>query len=378
MASWEEHLERWMRAGVVDAATAERVRAYESTQEMPDEHRWQVAVMLSLGVILLVGGTMLFVGSHWNQVSPWQQLSLVMGFLAIFHALAVVSAKRFPGMATALHGVGTAGAGAAILTVGQIFNMQEHWPTVMLLWAICAGTGCWLLRDQVQQVLTMVLVPAWFVCEWSYYAEGYRSSDIYIARMAAVIAAVFITSFLASRRRGVFWSLYVIGALGLIVATVNLSRGWNSWEHEPTLPIGLRFASIAIIAATITAGWLWERRNLMPVLAVALAAYLLPWRPVYAVQQPYPHDEPGAIMYALVATVCVVVAWWALRQKSRAVVNYAVVVFGMTILWFYSSSLMNKLGRSLGLIGLGTLFLLGGVVLERLRRTLIAGMAVQV
>ncbi len=175
MASREEHLERWMRAGVVDAATAERVRAYESTQEMPDEHRWQVEVMLSLGVILLVGGTMLFVGSHWNQVSEWQQLSLVMGFLEIYHELAVVSAKRFPGMATALHGVGTAGAGAAILTVGQIFNMQEHWPTVMLLWAICAGTGCWLLRDQVQQVLTMVLVPAWFVCEWSYYAEGYAA-----------------------------------------------------------------------------------------------------------------------------------------------------------------------------------------------------------
>jgi uncharacterized membrane protein len=95
------------------------------------------------------------------------------------------------------------------------------------------------------------------------------------------------------------------------------------------------------------------------------------------VQQPYPHAEPGAVLYAVVATTCVVVAWWALRQKSRAVVNYAVVAFGMTILWFYSSSLMNRLGRSLGLIGLGILFLLGGVVLERLRRTLIAGMAVQ-
>jgi hypothetical protein len=37
---------------------------------------------------------------------------------------------------------------------------------------------------------------------------------------------------------------------------------------------------------------------------------------------------------------------------------------------------MDKFGRSLGLIGLGILFLAGGAVLERLRRKLIADMAV--
>jgi len=81
-------------------------------------------------------------------------------------------------------------------------------------------------------------------------------------------------------------------------------------------------------------------------------------------------------MYALVAVTTVVVAWWGLRQKSRAVVNYAVVAFGLTVLWFYFSSLMDKFGRSLGLIGLGILFLAGGAVLERVRRKLMADMAV--
>jgi uncharacterized membrane protein len=109
MAAWEEHLQRWERAGAVDAATAERVRAFEAHRETPTEHRWQVGVVLALGIILLVGGLMLFVAAHWNQVSPWQRLSLVVGFLAIFHVLATVSANRFPGMATALHGVGTVG-----------------------------------------------------------------------------------------------------------------------------------------------------------------------------------------------------------------------------------------------------------------------------
>jgi uncharacterized membrane protein len=53
------------------------------------------------------------------------------------------------------------------------------------------------------------------------------------------------------------------------------------------------------------------------------------------------------------------------------VVNYGIAAFGLTVAWFYFSSLMDRLGRSLGLIGLGMLFLLGGWVLERVRRRLI-------
>jgi hypothetical protein len=47
-------------------------------------------------------------------------------------------------------------------------------------------------------------------------------------------------------------------------------------------------------------------------------------------------------------------------------------MFGMTVLAFYFSSLMDKLGRSLSLVGLGVVFLLGGWALEQLRRRLIA------
>ena len=48
------------------------------------------------------------------------------------------------------------------------------------------------------------------------------------------------------------------------------------------------------------------------------------------------------------------------------------IAFALTVAWFYFSSLMDKLGRSLGLIGLGILFLLGGWLLERFRRKLMA------
>jgi hypothetical protein len=47
------------------------------------------------------------------------------------------------------------------------------------------------------------------------------------------------------------------------------------------------------------------------------------------------------------------------------------VIFAATVLAFYFSQVMDKLGRSLSLVGLGILFLAGGWALDRLRRRLV-------
>jgi hypothetical protein len=48
--------------------------------------------------------------------------------------------------------------------------------------------------------------------------------------------------------------------------------------------------------------------------------------------------------------------------------------FAIAAGWFYFSDIMDKLGRSLGLIGLGILFLAGGWTLEKARRRLVTRM----
>jgi hypothetical protein len=55
-------------------------------------------------------------------------------------------------------------------------------------------------------------------------------------------------------------------------------------------------------------------------------------------------------------------------------VNYGIAAFALTVMWFYFSSVMDKLGRSFGLIVLGVLFLAGGWMLEMARRRLMAHM----
>jgi uncharacterized membrane protein len=77
----------------------------------------------------------------------------------------------------------------------------------------------------------------------------------------------------------------------------------------------------------------------------------------------------------MVAAAAVFLVAWGVRTSAKALVNYGMVAFAFTVLWFYFSSVMDKLGRSLGLIMLGVLFLAGGWVLERTRRTLVSSIA---
>lgn len=382
MTTWQQQLTRWVSAGLIDAPTADRIRAFEQADETPSGARWQVLIAVILGGILLGAGVLLFVAAHWDQVSPNQRLALVVVMLALLHLGAIVSTERFPAMATALHGVGTIAAGAAIAMVGQIFNMQEHWPAAILLWALCAASGWWFLRDQFQQICCMLLAPAWIICEWTYRASVYSGQDIYLERVIAMVAIVYLTAFLHSRKEVVFGVLFSLSAIALIITTGLLAAGWSDgWHTPPALPLRFRLGAIALMLLMLALGWIWERRSIIPALAVLVMVFALPWLQASVhdryefTTQSYTHNEPSLLAYALVAAVAILLSAWGVREASRSIVNYGIFGFAITVGWFYFSSLMDKLGRSLGLIGLGVLFLLGGWLLERVRRNLLSKMS---
>jgi uncharacterized membrane protein len=133
MDNAERYVTRWQTAGLLDSQTATAIRAYEQAQQKPAGRQWQVLVALILGGILLGAGVLLFVAAHWENVSPLVRTLMVLSMLVFFHGLGLLVHNRFSGFATAMHALGTVSAGAAIALVGQIFNMQEHWPAAVFL-----------------------------------------------------------------------------------------------------------------------------------------------------------------------------------------------------------------------------------------------------
>jgi uncharacterized membrane protein len=62
---------------------------------------------------------------------------------------------------------------------------------------------------------------------------------------------------------------------------------------------------------------------------------------------------------------------WGVREGRGERVNFGAAIFAATVIAFYFSQVMDKLGRSASLVGLGLLFLAGGWALERVRRRLV-------
>ena len=381
MPSVPDLLDRWTRAGLLDAATAERISQFEASQQRPAGLRWQVLLALIFGAILLATGVSLFVAAHWDQLSPSARFAVVMGMIVVLHAAAIAAHDRFAWLATTLHGIGTVAAGAAVALVGQIFNIQEHWPAGILLWALCALAGWALLRDQVQQTIALLLLPTWLICEWSARTAGYRGEELYLARMVAVIAAAYLVGFLDEKRKLVFGVLFAASSVTLIACMTGLTEYWElwqSWQTKPAMPINLQVLGwLCIAVLPLLLAWRLNRKSVVPVAVVLVTVILLPhlyrmssgegWWGGPGNIQPTP-SLPAHIWVALVAAFF---AWWGVQQASRAMVNYGIVCFALAVLWFYFSSVMGKLERSFSLMMLGVLFLGGGWALEKMRRKLV-------
>jgi uncharacterized membrane protein len=386
MTDIEGLLSRWQSAGVLDAAAADHIRAYEHAQKKPAGMRWEVLAALILGAILLACGVALFVSAHWDDLGPGARFSLVMAMVAVFHIGGALTRENFKPLSMSLHAVGTLATGAAIALVGQIFNIEEHWPAAVLMWAVAAAAGWLLLRDQPQQLLTLLLFPAWVLCELVYYTERYIGQYTYLGRFLVVWSILYVTFFVSSRRAAVRWILFAAGAVASVVGTVFMLEGWRSWGSDSGfIPFGIRvWAWIAIAAIPLIIAAFRGHKGLIPIAGAVAFILALPWCQRVWIEHfkdwqgnpsSYGRNEPNLAAHALVAAFAVFLIWHGVRVASRALVNFGMVGFAIAVGWFYFSNLFDKFGRSLGLMGLGVLFLLGGWALEKMRRRLIAGMA---
>jgi uncharacterized membrane protein len=388
MPDIESLLTRWQSAGVLDAATAARIRAHEAQSAPRDSPglKWQGVTALILGAILLACGVVLFISAHWDQLGPGARFSLVCAMVAVFHIAGGFARPRFLGLSTALHAVGTVASGAAIALVGQIFNIQEHWPAAVLLWALAALAGWALLHDQAQQALALLLVPAWIVCELDFRMSGHIGEGIYMGRLCFLWAILYITFFLASRRRAVQGILFAVSIVAAGLAIYGMLSAWESGNSNQTfIPFSTRvWAWIAIAAIPLLIAAFHGHKGLVPI-AVAIAFVIaLPWC-YHSITESYSapngatstwvRTDPNLLAYALVAAFAVFLCAWGVRLASRALVNLGIVGFAASVGWFYFSDILDKLNRSLGLIGLGILFLAGGWALEKMRRRILARMA---
>jgi uncharacterized membrane protein len=373
---WESILERWQAAGFIDGATAGRIRAFESDRPENQGLHWPTILAISFGGLMLGAGVLLFVAAHWDQLSPAQRLTSVILLVAAFHVFGAFTSDDFPNLATVFHAVGTVALGAGIFLAAQIFNLNEGWSGGVLLWALGAALGWAILRDWVKATFIALLVPLWLSGKWMDITQGARARDAILAEGLLMLALSYLTARgpggSSPLRRALSW----IGAIALLpcVAFVlaaefeNLHEmpagkellGWTAAIGLPLL-VAFLFRGSAVWMNVLACGWV-----------LILGTMHYSYRGGNRTGISYFYNEIAPFLWCLLGSVGLIA--WGLRDGRKERINFGVAGFGITVLWFYFSSVMDKLGRSESLIGFGVIFLLGGWFLERARRRLVANL----
>jgi hypothetical protein len=296
--------------------------------------------------------------------------------VALFHVTGAMVAERFPPLATSLHAVGTISLGAGIFLSGQIFHLQEHWPGGVMLWAIGAWIAWALLRDWPQTALAAILTPVWLGGEWFEATRGFQGGEKVIAEGGLLLAITYLSALLPGKDSSARKALAWIGGILLIPMTYSTALcGIFSFNREhPLSDIMLFTGWCAAIALPLLLAFLL-RRNAAWMNAVAVLWVLLlgttgmgrHWSP----EGLSSHLWRQLGFYIVCAIGSIGLVAWGLMESRRERINLGVAGFALTVLSFYFSTVMDKLGRSASLIGLGILFLLGGWLLEKTRRRLV-------
>ena len=362
---WDRALTRWTNAGLIDAGVADRIRRYERDRPEADGLHWPALLAISLGALMAGAGVLLFVAAHWDTLPPGARFAIVLAGVGVFHVAAALAATRTPVVAAALHAAGTIALGGGIYLSGQIFNMAEGWPSGLLLWAAGAWLAWLVLRHEVQLLLAASLTPAWYVSEWlvAIRRAGWRNwdEDVVTAAAVALMALALFTrpSAPAHRRGGLVW----LGAVVLVPALAFLALTTASPVTLASWPLTILVLAVAIVVVVpLAAAWLLRGR------AAWVNGAALGW---LLMLLPLARFRDALILFGWWALGALALAAWGVREGRTERINLGAFAFAVVVLVFYFSSVMDKLGRSASLLGLGLLFLAGGWALERTRRTLI-------
>ena len=180
----------WTKEGLIGEAQRERILA-----RYPDEagSGRMTFVLRTLGVIVLFASLLLVISHNWTELGRGGRMGAVTGVLVLLQGIALAYFLRERPTGSLLgHLASCAGFGAAIITTGQVFHLDNHSPDAVLAWALGILPIVLLLRSALLHILYLVLIGTWY---------GMKTSITEQAPALAYLALIAPTAWAAYFRR---------------------------------------------------------------------------------------------------------------------------------------------------------------------------------
>ncbi|TJY63040.1 DUF2157 domain-containing protein [Sinimarinibacterium sp. CAU 1509] len=362
------------RAGVIDAQTAQRLRAhYSAVASASGWARWLFPV---LGALLIGLGIVLLVAHNWDQLS--RPLRLLFAFAPMtLGQLACIAVLRRPAVSSGTRDAAALltalGFAAALALVGQIFHFPGDLDAYLLSCALAALPLVYLMRSAAVAVLYAAALLGWSAAVASLqrhplavvggYAlllpflllmpaawRGPWRGGLMLSALVPMFFAAVMLSFPSVPRLGVLWAT----AFGVVLvwlqrresATAGTGAGSGFGIAVPAWGYaGVAIASLIGTVPEIWHGWFWD---LGPVDAV----------------------EAWIVVAAMLAAVFAA-AWWALRHRDILLLTMCVPAWVMAVVALMDTrdiAVGLALGFNVLTLAIGLLTVRDGVAARRLDR----------
>lgn len=333
--SLDSRLEAWVEADLLDAATAERIRAHEARRERPVLR----LALVGLGLLAVLLGIALLISANWDRIAPAAKLSAHMALLAgaaAAHWWASGRGRTQVAEAALFLFTGLVLAGIALQA--QVYQLTGPLWHALLTWLLIAGPAL-LLAGRTRltglQFAALALVgPAAMAADTVDDGGLWRLAQ---GAAMAVPALLLALSFLPRAHAPGF--RLALREAGMVAMLAGASIAHFAWDSDISAPEAIdnavRLAPVA--AAAALALWLGRRPGsdlprplLLPLIALPPVAFAL------ALAIPHPDT-----MLSRFIGVLVFVGMWGAVARAAALVGWnslfavAIAAIGLRIFIIY-------------------------------------------
>jgi uncharacterized membrane protein len=372
----------WVSTGLITEAQRAAILARHPVAEGGGSRF--VAILATVGGLLLAVGISLLVKSNWKDLSDWTKIGgLVVLMLAAYGAgwRLKMSRGTYPKVGDALLMVGSLLFLTGIALVSQIFHLNSRPATGVMVWWLGIAAVPWLTHAKGAQFVSLVALLTWLGVEMnttgSWIHVGRRNEVWFLAVFFLLGVAIWMFGLaLRGTRKSEFaglhekWGFIVTAGTLYWLGFVRHFWRWaqpGGWERPGALVL---FAAVA--AALGILAWRASRREVKALLPWVVLALV----PVAGVVGGYELNDGGWLWSGA--------AWISLFALSIAAirigidtgregwVNLGVVFIALNIVTRYFDLFGTMLEGGLFFILMGVLVIALGIFLEKKRRLLLA------
>lgn len=425
---------RWVDEGLIDAdrgqAICTRYEMEDGARTEPDQGRL-ITVLALLGSLMLGTGGILFVASNWDAMTAATKVVLVIGALASSAGGGYwlrYGGGTLPRIGAALLFLSALFYGAGIWLMAQTFHVQSHFPNGFLAWGVGVLAMAWAVESVPLLALATVLTAAWTAAEqvggevrvmnlpyWLLALGGiaplvyrlrsafslnlllmatltwigcvlpewaFRHEEIAVRWGSAFVILVGLAffsigamhpakgpllSFRGHHRR--FGAVLAMGMAYLLTFVRDFSNYRYYYHSQHQLPSGWAVALWLAVPAVIGCGLslVYEptAQRRLAVLGIALSAVGLGF---VAERGETIRLGANVLLFAMIVGFI----WIGYQERTRALFNAALGFFALDLVTRYFDWFYEMMPRSLFFMGGGVALLVGGALLEKSRRKVLA------